>query len=308
MLRIRASNIEALENNRYDALPGIPYGAGFVRSYADYLGLDPDPLVQQFRDEAAGIEDDKPQLYFPKPAVESRGPGLAAIGIGIAILVVAYLGWQGATYVVEQQPQIVEDVPDRLTGLIGEETPSPMPAEGQAPDDAPAGARSPTFERLAREPTAGDPSAVEDAPAGGATGPVSALPGEEPTAPGEVQRRAAPQRDQQLAENGTSARSAAASPASQPGASATLVVVAREPSWIEVTTTDGEIVRSGILDADERFAIPEDRPALTMITGNAGGIELILRGEASGPLGPDGEVLRNITLAPDTVEQRWFAR
>ena len=39
-LKIRKDHLEALEEDRFDALPGRTYAIGFVRSYADYLGLD----------------------------------------------------------------------------------------------------------------------------------------------------------------------------------------------------------------------------------------------------------------------------
>src|SRR5262249_61207999 len=39
-LRIRLSYLEAIEEARFRDLPGTTYAVGFVRSYADYLGLD----------------------------------------------------------------------------------------------------------------------------------------------------------------------------------------------------------------------------------------------------------------------------
>ena len=39
-LRIRLSYLEAIEEGRFRDLPGTTYAVGFVRSYADYLGLD----------------------------------------------------------------------------------------------------------------------------------------------------------------------------------------------------------------------------------------------------------------------------
>src|SRR5690349_3244726 len=39
-LRIRHPYLVAIEEARYRDLPGAPYASGFVRSYAEYLGLD----------------------------------------------------------------------------------------------------------------------------------------------------------------------------------------------------------------------------------------------------------------------------
>jgi len=38
--RIRAKYLRALEDERFELLPGSAYAKGFLRAYADYLGLD----------------------------------------------------------------------------------------------------------------------------------------------------------------------------------------------------------------------------------------------------------------------------
>src|SRR6187455_58356 len=38
--KIRRRFLTAIENEAWDVLPGPAYAAGFVRAYADYLGLD----------------------------------------------------------------------------------------------------------------------------------------------------------------------------------------------------------------------------------------------------------------------------
>lgn len=53
---IRATYIDAIEKGDYDSLPGEVYVKGFIRNYADFLGLNADNLVQEFREELHGIE------------------------------------------------------------------------------------------------------------------------------------------------------------------------------------------------------------------------------------------------------------
>jgi cytoskeleton protein RodZ len=43
--RIRAKYLGALEDDRFDVLPGPAYVKWFLRSYADYIGLDGQRLV-----------------------------------------------------------------------------------------------------------------------------------------------------------------------------------------------------------------------------------------------------------------------
>ena len=48
---IRARQLMAIEDDRFDALPGEAYARGFVRTYADYLKLDPETCVQALNAE-----------------------------------------------------------------------------------------------------------------------------------------------------------------------------------------------------------------------------------------------------------------
>jgi cytoskeletal protein RodZ len=66
-LRIRAKFLQAIEDGRYEDLPGPTYAAGFIRSYADYLGLDTAALLAQFKTEPSGAEG-QPDLEFPAPS------------------------------------------------------------------------------------------------------------------------------------------------------------------------------------------------------------------------------------------------
>lgn len=45
-LKISAHQLEALENGRFDALPGPTFVRGFLRNYARYLEIDPEPLLE----------------------------------------------------------------------------------------------------------------------------------------------------------------------------------------------------------------------------------------------------------------------
>ncbi|MGB1007544.1 MAG: helix-turn-helix domain-containing protein, partial [Thalassobaculaceae bacterium] len=51
-LRLRGAYLDAIENDRREALPGPVYANGYVRSYAAFLGMDPDEAVRRFKREA----------------------------------------------------------------------------------------------------------------------------------------------------------------------------------------------------------------------------------------------------------------
>jgi len=58
--RIRAKYLRALEDERFDVLPGAAYTKGFLRSYADYLGLDAQPFIDEYNTRFAPEEEDAP--------------------------------------------------------------------------------------------------------------------------------------------------------------------------------------------------------------------------------------------------------
>ena len=59
---LRERYLVALEQERYELLPGRAYARAFLRTYADALGLDAQPLVDEFDER------------FPEPVDEIRVP------------------------------------------------------------------------------------------------------------------------------------------------------------------------------------------------------------------------------------------
>src|SRR5262249_39749194 len=72
-LRIRGSQLIALEKGDSDKLPGGVYAIGFVRAYAEYLGLDGGKMVHLYKVQAGG-GGKRPTLHKPAPASESKLP------------------------------------------------------------------------------------------------------------------------------------------------------------------------------------------------------------------------------------------
>jgi cytoskeleton protein RodZ len=58
--RIRAKYLRALEDERFDVLPGAAYTKGFLRTYADYLGLDAQPFIDEYNTRFAPEEEEAP--------------------------------------------------------------------------------------------------------------------------------------------------------------------------------------------------------------------------------------------------------
>jgi cytoskeletal protein RodZ len=54
--KVRSRLIDALETGKYDILPSPAYVKGFIQSYARYLEIPCEPLLDQYRKEAAAYE------------------------------------------------------------------------------------------------------------------------------------------------------------------------------------------------------------------------------------------------------------
>jgi cytoskeletal protein RodZ len=94
---IRRTYLEALETDRFDALPGEVYLKGFMRSYAEALGLEAKTVLSRRQElfpstqsEAGGILSSATQSDL-ESTHPRRGKVLfyAAIGIGVTMLAVA---------------------------------------------------------------------------------------------------------------------------------------------------------------------------------------------------------------------------
>lgn len=72
-IKIRVRYLRAMENEEWDALPGDAYARGFIRTYANYLGLDGERLAEDFGREIAGPSPQRaPKRVEPVPAALKR--------------------------------------------------------------------------------------------------------------------------------------------------------------------------------------------------------------------------------------------
>ena len=75
--KIRGKYLRALEEEQFDVLPAQTYVKGFLRSYADYLGLDGQLYVDEFNSRyvRGEFEDEQEPAYRPRIAGTGRGGG-----------------------------------------------------------------------------------------------------------------------------------------------------------------------------------------------------------------------------------------
>jgi cytoskeleton protein RodZ len=96
--KIRAKYLKALEEEHFEVLPGETYVKGFLRTYAEYLGLDGQLYVDEFNSRFTREEE---PLAPPQPrrqpsrsrAVESNFVIVALAGI-IAVTILVVVAWK----------------------------------------------------------------------------------------------------------------------------------------------------------------------------------------------------------------------
>jgi len=80
-----------------------------------------------------------------------------------------------------------------------------------------------------------------------------------------------------------------------------IVLRAVQASWIEIRSREtGRIVVGRLLRSGETYEVPREA-GLMLTTGNAGGLEVVVDGDVAPPLGPEGVILRNVTLDGDRL-------
>jgi hypothetical protein len=102
--KIRLRYLRAIEDEDWDALPGAAYARGFIRTYAQFVGLDADALVDEYRRRRERAEMEVPlEPSFEQPAAAGRPlprrPPWLPLGLAAGALVVflAILGLVGGS-------------------------------------------------------------------------------------------------------------------------------------------------------------------------------------------------------------------
>ncbi len=317
-LKIKATYIAAIENADVAAFETQGFIAGYVRSYARYLGMDPDLSYERFCREAgftlahgmsaaassarvtaarsrAGEYRDplaNPNASFV-PRAESLFARIEPGAIGsVAVLValiagIGYGGWSVLQEVqrvqlapVERAPQVVADI-DELGNVEGV-----APLVRSAPQE-PAGETAEALERpLQPQPLDLPVMTARD-------GPISAIN----------------PRDAVVASAGATEAAVPASPedAVQVTAEAPPAVelLAVRPSWVRVSAADGTVLFEKILDAGERYVVPQMEETAVLRSGNSGSVYFVVNGQSYGPAAPGAQVVSNVALSPEALTQKY---
>ena len=259
-LKIRKDHLEALEEDRLEALPGRTYAVGFARTYADYLGLDTARVVERYKTQIAGRTDDQtPTITVIDEDEHRRLPQGWKIIAGVVFLLLAY----GAYHLIVPAADKML-APPCLAGTCA------------------TWHRSPRRKRTA----ASMPQRLRQPPQPGHAGrngaPMDRLP----------QRRLAPQRHRNSKPRSRRGRCMAnntRTPAWCCGCRQTTRVLVQDPN--------GTVYLNRTLNAGDSYMVP-NVTGLTLSTADAGAVEIDLDGVAMGNAGRSGQIGESLSLDP----------
>ncbi|MGQ0611895.1 MAG: helix-turn-helix domain-containing protein [Paracoccaceae bacterium] len=316
-LKIKATYIAAIENADVAAFETPGFIAGYVRSYARYLGMDPEDSFSRFcaesgfevahgmsaaastasivaqRARASGLDRGDPfanpnASFFPRPesAFARIEPGaVGSISVLVALLMsIGYGGWWVLQEVqrvqlapVNEAPAVVAEI-DPLGNVAGEPVSVRSAPEDLADAQGTGVSRDPLL--LYRPEALSVPVLIAR------DGPIAAID---------------PRQSGVLAEG---AEPAAAVPAAGDAADGIQVlaettgveIMAVRPSWVRVSALDGSVIFEKILDAGEIYSVPPLAQAPVLRAGNSNSVYFLVGGKTFGPAARDAEVVKDLSL------------
>lgn len=337
-LHIRATYIAAIEAGDLSAFEAASFVAGYVRSYARYLGMDPDWSYAKFcsetgfaimpdlklssssseistapqvaRDFSQGLLARTSLAAKPDPFWQRLDP--VAIGsvavMAFLVVGVAFGGWTVLRELqrvnltpADQSPEVLADLDPVMSGAAPRMSIVEEPALRIPGDEAPMR----TVTQAAAQGIVRDyrPEALDTPVVVSRDGPIAAiLPNAaEPRAEDGMLRASI---DEALSEAAGLFAQADTVRVTQDGPP-TVEIIAVQPSWIRVRAADGTTLFEKILDAGERYAVPQAEAPATLRAGNSGSVYMLVNGQAFGPTAPGAQVVDQIALSPDAVTERF---
>lgn len=336
-LHIRAAHIAAIENGDLSAFEAPSFVAGFVRSYARYLGMDPEWVYDRFCAEhgfsvtqgmTAGPAAQRPQRttdaptipgaikpvgFLPAPDPFWRRVEPGALGsITVLVALIGGLGFAGWTVLQEVQrvqvapADLVPNVVTDLNPLVPESAGLAPVAIDTDPLTAAPGSGAVGQVRIARPQALDVPVLVPR------DGPIAAIQPDFAQAPGPIRTEGAVAEALAGLDDGPALPREAVPDVPAFGATATapqviqngppsVQILAVRPSWMRVRSANGTVIFERILDAGETWTLPATEAPPTLHAGNSGSIYFVIDGRPYGPAAPGANVVRNVTLSVEDL-------
>ena len=283
-LRIRAAFLKAIEQGRFEELPGAAYIPAFLRGYASYLGLDAQKVLTAYQLSGSLPVVRPVSLPADFPMAERRAPvGLAVLTV-LLVIAAGYAVWH---YLPQQQPIVAEKVPPVPDRLLAERPPKDDASTSETAHLASAPAVVTPSQVQSRVRSA-PPAPAAQAPAvASAPAPAPAVPPETPLVPppaviavpaapppvmmtvpsaGQALAAQPPAVETPSPPPATETQEAVARPAPPTSADPAMVVatptksdtkvIVRANSWVELRSPNGDVLAQTYVRAGESYVVP----------------------------------------------------
>jgi len=237
-LKIKAKHVEAIEFDDHDELPGRVYAIGFIRTYSEYMGFDPDEMVALFKMTSIGRHTSVGLSSHGDVVTVSQTP--SRLLIAFCVLGLCFSG------IMFGKSKKFEE-----TGVNG--------VEQSAIPDVPQSLVRDLDQAVTIAYTEKEHGAIEKT---------------RPSVNPDV---------------------VVASAVDSIEKTETVEVRAIYDSWINVKNAKGASVYAGILQMGNTYQVPEGS-GYTLMTGNAGGTEIVINGKSDGVLGEVSQVRKGVSL------------
>ena len=326
-LRIKAEYLAAIEDANPDGFDGKGFIAGYVRSYARHVNLDPEWAFQKFCNESGfkGVHGTGMSVKSSKAAkkgLPTRGkmPPQASLGrampriqssqgwfqqldsgalgsIAVLLALIIGLGYGAWSVVTELQRVTVIPV-DATPELLTEVDPLAPVSDGlSSSSGGTAGsdfvANAPSIDALDRLYR---PQALDTPVLMARDGPISAI---DPNVTGALVSPAPP--NFVVVPELEETTPAPMTPQVVEEGVPEVVILAVAPAWVRVRAADGTVLLEKVLQPGERYALPATEEPPTLRAGAAGSVFFEIGDKVYGPAGDMGSVASNVILEEDAL-------
>lgn len=329
-LRIKAAYISAIENADPEAFDTPGFIAGYVRSYARYLGMDPDKVFATFceesgfqvahgmsaeasvvrkagrdakpaRVEAAGAFGSKAMPFAPEKdgiltQIEPRAVGSMLVLMAL-ISGIGFGGWTVLKEVqrvqvapVDQTPVVLSDLDPLSAANAGTNETGPQAGEV----DLAEAPRADALDRLYR------PQALDVPVMVARDAPIATL---DPRQSGAFANAVIARESEPIVfaeEYGLPSV-----PQVVEAPSPELQVVAVRSAWVRVRAADGTTIFEGIMEPGSTWTVPSTEVPPSLRVGESGAVYFAMDGNHYGPAGPRGTVSSGIVLERVALAEKY---
>jgi cytoskeleton protein RodZ len=149
-LKFAPRQLEALEQERFDALPGATFARGMVRSYARLLKLDPEPLVERISGRCEIPDSNRLAARYHQPVPFSDNARRSTfVYLGLSVGVLALVG--GVAYEWQQERVAAAKGPQKPTA-VAKAAPREVPRTAPVVPVQQAAAPTPAVPEKAKTP------------------------------------------------------------------------------------------------------------------------------------------------------------